>query len=401
MYSEEEKGTNQKNLLRVGFILSGIAIIISAISLIFLDLFDNIIITSGTNGSANNGDVVFVFLMITVAMIFFLIIGAMVIRMANSLNYTKTTKLGIMIMLMFIFIGIADFTMASYFSSSGSTGAVVSTNQINGILAIIGGVFVGSSLIIAVNKTKMTYLIAAIISLIGIPLIYFSIFYIPSSISSTITGSSIYYQSHSFLLNVVYSTGFPSHVLFPIGFFLSFDYLGLVAGLLVPITIIISYFTGPNKNISGLLYYIALLIFSIGEIITGAILLLSSSVTNFTNSGNTLRYITTLVEASSGNTSTGALSIYSVFQYLAIIFAVLALISGVILIIYFAINFIGLVTSVKVSTVSSANNQKNSNKNTGAPDVKEKLLTLKEQLNNGLITQEDYDMMKEELLNKL
>ena len=34
-------------------------------------------------------------------MIFFLIIGAMVIRMANSLNYTKTTKLGIMIMLMF------------------------------------------------------------------------------------------------------------------------------------------------------------------------------------------------------------------------------------------------------------------------------------------------------------
>ncbi len=401
MYSEEEKGTNQKNLLRVGFILSGIAIIIAAISLIFLDLFDNIIITSGTNGSANNGDVVFVFLMITVAMIFFLIIGAMVIRMANSLNYTKTTKLGIMIMLMFIFIGIADFTMASYFSSSGSTGAVVSTNQINGILAIIGGVFVGSSLIIAVNKTKMTYLIAAIISLIGIPLIYFSIFYIPSSISSTITGSSIYYQSHSFFLNVVYSTGFPSHVLFPIGFFLSFDYLGLVAGLLVPITIIISYFTGPNKNISGLLYYIALLIFSIGEIITGAILLLSSSVTNFTNSGNTLRYITTLVEASSGNTSTGALSIYSVFQYLAIIFAVLALISGVILIIYFAINFIGLVTSVKVSTVSAANNQKNSNKNTGAPDVKEKLLALKEQLNNGLITQEDYDMMKEELLNKL
>lgn len=401
MYSEEEKGTNQKNLLRVGFILSGIAIIIAAISLIFLDLFDNIIITSGTNGSANNGDVVFVFLMITVAMIFFLIIGAMVIRMANSLNYTKTTKLGIMIMLMFIFIGIADFTMASFLSSSGSTGAVVSTNQINGILAIIGGVFVGSSLIIAVNKTKMTYLIAAIISLIGIPLIYFSIFYIPSSISSTITGSSIYYQSHSFFLNVVYSTGFPSHVLFPIGFFLSFDYLGLVAGLLVPIIIIISYFTGPNKNISGLLYYIALLIFSIGEIITGAILLLSSSVTNFTNSGNTLRYITTLVEASSGNTSTGALSIYSVFQYLAIIFAVLALISGVILIIYFAINFIGLVTSVKVSTVSAANNQKNSNKNTGAPDVKEKLLALKEQLNNGLITQEDYDMMKEELLNKL
>ena len=400
MYSEEEKGTNQKNLLRVGFILSGIAIIIAAISLIFLDLFDNIVISSGTNGSANNGDLLFVFLMITVSMIFFLIIGAMVIRMANSLNYTKTTKLGIMIMLMFIFIGIADFTMASFYSSNGSTGGVVSTNQINGILAIIGGVFVGSSLIIAVNKTKMTYLIAAIISLIGIPLIYFSIFYIPSSISSTIIGSSTYFQSHSFLLNVFYSMVFPSHVLFPTGFFLSFDYLGLVAGLLVPIIIIISYFTVSNKNISGLLYYIALLIFSIGEIITGAILLLSSSVTNFSNSENTLRYITTLSEASSGNTS-GALAIYSVFQYLAIIFAILALISGVILIIYFAINIIGLVTSVKVSTESAANNQKNSNKNAGAPDVKEKLLALKEQLNNGLITQEDYDMMKEELLNKL
>ncbi len=400
MYAEEEKTTNQKNLLRVGFILSGIAIIVAAISLIFLDLYENALFSSGFGNSVNNGDLVFVFLMITVAMIFFLIIGAMVIRMANSLNYAKTTKLGIMIMLMFIFIGIADFIMASFFSSLNATGSVVSTNQINGILAIIGGVFVGSSLIIAVNKTKITYLIAAIISLVGIPLIYFSIFYIPSSSLSGSLGIN-QSSSHTFLLNTFYAMFFPSHILFPTGFFLSYDYLGLVAGLLVPIIIIISYFRDSNKNISRFLYYIVLLIFSIGEIITGAILLLSSSINNFTNSGNPVHSYTNIMLVFVGQSSNGIFTIYSVFQYLAIVFAILVLISGVLLIIYFAMNFAGSMTSLKVSTGSDANKPKDNNKNTGIPDVKEKLLALKEQLDNGLITQEDYDMMKEELLNKL
>lgn len=401
MYAEEEKVTSQKNLLRVGFILSGIAIIIAAISLIFLDLYDNALFATVIGNSFNTGDLVLVFIMITIAMIFFLIIGAMVIRMANSFNYAKTTKLGIMIMLMFIFIGIADFIMASFNSSNNQLASVVTANQVNGILAIIGGVFVGSALIIAVNKTKLTYLIAAIIGLIGLPLIYYSIFNIPSSITSAATVSNSQYTSHSFLMNVIYSMVFPSHVLFPTGFFISYDYIGLVAGLLVPIIIIISYFTGSKKTISQLLYYIVLLLFSIGEIITGAILLLSNSITNFTNSGNPVHYYTITALLSSGQSSNGIVAIYSVFQYLAIVFAVLALISGILLIIYFAMNFVGVITSLKGSTGSDTDKTKANNKNSGVPDVKEKLLALKEQLDNGLITQEDYDNMKEELLNKL
>lgn len=401
MYAEEEKVTGQKNLLRVGFILSGIAIIIAAISLIFLDLYNNALFATVIGNSFNTGDLVLVFIMITIAMIFFLIIGAMVIRMANSFNYAKTTKLGIMIMLMFIFIGIADFIMASFYSSNNELASVVTANQVNGILAIIGGVFVGSALIIAVNKTKLTYLIAAIIGLIGLPLIYYSIFNIPSSITSAATVSNSQYTSHSFLMNVIYSIVFPSHVLFPTGFFISYDYIGLIAGLLVPIIIIISYFTGSNKTISQLLYYIVLLLFSIGEIITGAILLLSSSITNFTNSGNPVHSYTVAALLSSGQSSNGIVTIYSVFQYLAIVFAVLALISGILLIIYFAMNFVGVITSFKVSTGSDTDKTKANDKNNGVPDVKEKLLALKEQLDNGLISQEDYDNMKEELLNKL
>ena len=402
MNSEENKNTNSKSLLRAGFILSGIAIIIAAISLIFLDLYDNALFaTILGNSSINTGDLAIVFILITIAMIFFLIVGVIVIRMANSFNYGKTTKLGIMILLMFIFIGIADFIMSSFYSNNNANGTISSTDQINGVLAIVGGVLVGSSLIIAVNKTKVAYLIAAILSLIGIPLIYFSIFYIPSSVISAATSNSGNFSSHTFLLNTVYSIAFPSHILFPTGFFMSYDYAGLIAGLLVPIIVIISYFGSFKENISHLLYYFVLLIFSLGELITGAILLVSSSINNFTNTGNPVYNYTISALLFSRQNSSGYIMLYSVFQYMAIIFAILALISGVLLLIYFAMNIVGVITPLKEMIEPQPTKTENKATKTGTPDIKEKLTVLKEQFDNGLITKEDYDMMKEELLNKL
>lgn len=98
---------------------------------------------------------------------------------------------------------------------------------------------------------------------------------------------------------------------------------------------------------------------------------------------------------------TGLISLYSVFQYLAIVFGILTLISGVLLLIYFAMNIVRVITPLKEMIEPQPTKTENKATNTGTPDIKEKLTVLKEQFDNGLITKEDYDMMKEDLLNKL
>ena len=396
MNSEEDKNTNSKSLLRAGFILSGIAIIIAAISLIFLDLYDNAFFSAPNfNSSNNNGDLVIIFLLITIAMIFFLILGILVIRIANSLNYGKTTMLGVMTIIMFIFLGISDFVFASFIS--GLSSSIASSDQTSGVLAIIGGVFIGTALIVAANRSKISKLTAAILGLIGMPMIYFSVFYIPNAIVNVTSSITNTLSSHTFLLNVFYSFFIPSHILFPTGFFLSYDYIGLIAGVLIAIVIIISSFENLNKNISSLLSYLSLLIFSIGEVITGVLLLISTSVNNFSNSTNPVYLYTNSLSQS----PTGLISLYSVFQYLAIVFGILALISGVLLLIYFAMNIVRVITPLKEMIEPQPTKTENKATNTGTPDIKEKLTVLKEQFDNGLITKEDYDMMKEDLLNKL
>ncbi len=406
MYDSQSNKMEKESFLRTGFILTGIALIISAVALMFLDFFAIASVLNAIAAASNSSGffVVISFLFVILALIFLIVIGAIVIRMGNSLNYQKTLRLGIFVILMFIFLGIANF-MTSAFLYSLPASKIGSEVLVLGIITIVGGIFIGSALIVVLNRTKTSNFIASILGIIGMPLVYYGIFSIPGGF-----GSSFFNTSHQFANNVLVSFFVPTHILFPIGFFMSFDYIGLVAGILLAIIFILSFFEVLKEGLLNFLYFIVLLIFSIGEIVTGGYLLSSSSVNNFSRSatnGNILYGYASLYTTSSSN-SNGLISLYQVFQSLAIIFSIIVILSGVFLILFFVMNLAKIYTPIKEnlakgeSSSGAIKNNKNASANAGdSMSIKDKLVTLKEQLDKGLITKDEYDQMKEELLDKL
>ena len=103
---------NEKYLLRIGFILLGIGIIASAIGYIFLSLVGYIMISYHVSSAYP----ILSFIFSTIAFIFLIVVGALVIKNGNNLDYTTVFRLGLMLLLMFIFLGISDFLIYSFAS---------------------------------------------------------------------------------------------------------------------------------------------------------------------------------------------------------------------------------------------------------------------------------------------
>ena len=212
----------------------------------------------------------------------------------------------------------------------------------DGIMIIAGGVLLSSAIFVSMNKGKASYIISSILGIIGIGLLYFGLFYIPSTFNSLLSYNSpnssfnplSTYGNGYFTIKILESFYVPSIILSTFGLFFSFDYFPLVAGVLFSIGIILHSFDVISVKMRNFFSVLSLLIFSIGEIISGTFALLSSSINSF-SIGNNLFY-----ELIIFTTSNSILVFYQVFQYMAILTSVLIIISGGLFLVFSVLNFI-------------------------------------------------------------
>ena len=404
--------------LKTGFILAGIAIMVSAISYIFLDLFLIAALGSLYPSFSLYSVLPEGALVQMLSDIFLLILGIIIIRIASGENYFKTRRLGEIFIVTFIILGVSDliastlYTTKTYQSYDSSISKYItlanpfysksfgSSLELYGILLIIGGIFVGTALIMITNKNKTTNFISAILGIIGSIFIFYAIFSVPGKIAT----------SNHFVATVSYSWSIPSHIYSVFGFFGSWEYLALIGGLIFAVSVILMNMDIIKEKLFLILNVFALLLFSIGTILLGITILSTKSITDFSNT-NPL-YIHMIF--SGAHSSNVLLLLLHIFQFLIIPSSILILIGGA-LILVFALRYVIMLFfgNISIKPVSSGNivhhkeaSETEDNTKSTSPDptnniIAIKLRDLQQMLKEGAITEDYYNKRKEELLKEL
>ncbi len=391
---------------KTGLILMGISIVSSAVSYIFIDLFILVPATSSNPNLVPLGFFIYGNLFQILSDIFFIVFGIMIIRVAVSLDYLKARRAGWPFMATFITLGIAD--LISAIQSSIKYYKPDSLNQyysptiafhatLYGTLLIAGGILAGTAILLIPGKSRITNFVAPISGMIGGVFIFVGTYSVPGQFNINNYSGPLVFFRRSFLSTTISSFFIPSHFYSIFGFFGSWEFLGLTAGLLFGAALIMQGFNLIRPKTFNLLSLVSLLLFSAGSILLGISILTIKAVNDFSKANPLYDYVNLVF---TGHT---VLAYLQIFQSLAIITSILLLMGGTLLV---TSSFPFFIASYNNKTMRNgeANDVEHEITDDNANalnEIKIELIILKKMLYDEKISENDYNLKKKDVLKKI
>ena len=293
----------------IGGLLVGIGVIILSIGAILFDVW--FIVNYFTTNSSDWASLS-AFIITILASVFLLFIGGMILMWSTKEKLpTNINIVSLMVFVFFLLLGVASLVIqysSNYPAFNLAPGVEI---LIGAVILLVGGIVYGL-------KSLVSKLTGAIIATVGFIVLFIGYLYTPTLPAFF----QVFYSSNQ--LTFFYFTLFPAYLFSFFGFFGSSDILALVAFLVGIVALIMMLFTKTRKVLVGEIFGgIALMIFSIGLIITGAFVLSNSLFTNFN-----------FLNGLPGATGINYIFIMQAAQAVLLTAGVLFLISGIFLFVY-------------------------------------------------------------------
>lgn len=251
----------------IGGLLAAIGVIVFSIGAILFNVWFVVNYFTTNNSS---WPVLTAFILSILASVFFLFIGGMILIWSTKEKLPVNINIiSLMVFLFFLFLGVASIVIqysTNYPDFNIAPGVEI---IIGAVILLIGGIVYGL-------KSLVSKLTGTIVATIGFIVLFIGYIFTPALPAFYLTIFS------SGQLTFFYINLFPAYLFSFFGFFGSSDILALVAFLVGIVALIMMLFTKTRKVLIGEIFGgVALMIFSLGLIITGAFVLSNSFFTNF------------------------------------------------------------------------------------------------------------------------
>ena len=251
----------------VGGLLAGIGVIVFSLGAIVFNIW---MIANYFSTNTSNWPALSAFILAILASVFLLFIGGMILIWSkNEKIPTNLNIVSLMVFLFFLFLGIASVVIQ--YSSNYIVFNIAPAVEIiiGAVILMIGGIIYGL-------KSLVSKLTGTIVATIGFIVLFIGYLYspaLPAIYSAFFTSSQLTFFDFAL---------FPAYLFSFFGFFGSYDILALVAFLVGVVALIMMLFTKTRKTLIAEIFGgVALMIFALGMILTGAFVLSSSFFTNF------------------------------------------------------------------------------------------------------------------------